>query len=144
MCPPQCVLLLLCFPPIRITLIPFQCTPEPTMKIALDRIADYLTPTPDADRAADALMNAGLPVESITDAMGSKGPTKVLDVEVTSNRTDCFSHVGLARELAVLTGGNFSPPTIEITETAPPASTLTSVTIEKAPGSDPGACSYYS
>ena len=52
------------------------------MKIALDWIADYLSPIPAAQIAADALMNAGLPVESITDATGKDGkPTQVLDVE---------------------------------------------------------------
>ncbi len=76
------------------------------MKIALDWIGEYLSPVPAANVAADALMNAGLPVESIIDAVGVKGPTKVLDVEVTTNRTDCFSHVGLARELSALTGAS--------------------------------------
>ncbi|HUO07431.1 MAG TPA: phenylalanine--tRNA ligase subunit beta [Phycisphaerae bacterium] len=109
------------------------------MKIALDWIADYLSPTPDAARAADALMNAGLPVESIEDADGAKGPTKVLDVEVTSNRTDCFSHVGLARELSALTGGNFSLPRVAITESGDPASSTTRVEV-----SDTTGCPYYS
>ncbi len=109
------------------------------MKIALDWIADYLTPVPPAQLAADALMNAGLPVESITDAPGAKGPTKILDVEVTSNRTDCFSHVGLARELSALTGGAFSIPPISFTETNPPAASIATVTID-----DPHGCPYYS
>ena len=109
------------------------------MKIALDWIADYLSPTPSASVVADALMNAGLPIESIADAAGVKGPTKVLDVEVTSNRTDCFCHVGLARELSALCGGNFSPPKVTLQESATPAASLTSVEIE-----DPAACLYYS
>jgi phenylalanyl-tRNA synthetase beta chain len=107
------------------------------MKIALDWIADYLSPVPSADVAADALMNAGLPVESITDAQGSKGPTKVLDVEVTSNRTDCFSHVGLARELSALCCATFSPPKITFTESGPPADTA--LAVDEAAG-----CPYYS
>ena len=53
-------------------------------------------------------MNAGLPVESIADAAGVNGPTQVLDVEVTSNRTDCFCHVGLARELSALLGAPYA------------------------------------
>jgi phenylalanyl-tRNA synthetase beta chain len=122
----------------------FRPNPENYMKIALDWIADYLAPVPDPQTAADALMNAGLPVESITDAQGSKGPTKVLDVEVTSNRTDCFSHVGLARELAALTGGGggrFSPPKIQLTESpnAPATNSQIAITVE-----DPNACPYYS
>ncbi|MCL2649199.1 MAG: phenylalanine--tRNA ligase subunit beta [Phycisphaerales bacterium] len=114
------------------------------MKIALDWIAEYLNPTPAAELAADALMNAGLPVESIVDAIGgggAKAATKVLDIEVTSNRTDCFCHVGLARELAALSGGGgvFAMPRIEIAESTTPASSLTSVTVD-----DPENCPYYS
>jgi phenylalanyl-tRNA synthetase beta chain len=112
------------------------------MKIALDWIADYLTPAPSpaaGQAVADALMNAGLPVESIEDAQGAKGPTKVLDVEVTSNRTDCLSHVGLARELSALVGGAFKLPVVTITESATPVADLTSVQVQDATG-----CPYYS
>src|SRR4051794_37028302 len=108
------------------------------MKIALEWIGEYLSPVPTAETAADALMNAGLPVESITDAAGVKGPTKVLDVEVTSNRTDCFCHVGLARELSPLTAGAFTAPKILLSESVAPAATLTSVDIR-----DLEACPYY-
>ncbi|HEY4330885.1 MAG TPA: phenylalanine--tRNA ligase subunit beta [Phycisphaerae bacterium] len=110
------------------------------MKIALDWIADYLNPAPEAQAAAEALMNAGLPVESVSDAIGKEGKgTQVLDVEVTSNRTDCFSHVGLARELSALAGGYFSLPKIAIAESATPAAIITQVEVQ-----DPAACPYYS
>lgn len=115
------------------------------MKIALDWIAEYLSPPPapstaaDAQAFAEALMNAGLPVESVTDAAGVKGPTKVLDVEVTSNRTDCFCHVGLARELAALLCGTFKMPAIALQESAAPAAPETSVEIQDLAG-----CPYYS
>jgi phenylalanyl-tRNA synthetase beta chain len=115
------------------------------MKIALDWIADYLSPLPTAARAAEALMNAGLPVESVEEAAGAKGPTQVLDVEVTSNRTDCFSHVGLARELAALTGGTFTPPKIAIQEGATavggPAGVGGGAAVEVQ---DAAGCPYYS
>src|SRR5690242_13461232 len=109
------------------------------MKIALDWIGEYLQPVPGAQAAAEALMNGGLPVESTVDASGVKGPTQVLDVEVTSNRTDCFCHVGLARELSALVGGAFSMPKVAIKEGVADVASLTSVEIE-----DPAACMYYS
>ncbi len=109
------------------------------MKIALDWIADYLSPAPAAQNAADVLMNAGLPVESIVDAVGKDGKTtQVLDVEVTSNRTDCFCHVGLARELSAVAGGTFAGPKIAIQESTMAAASLTAVQIQSAD------CSYYS
>src|SRR5690348_3345458 len=100
------------------------------MKIALDWIADYLSPTPAAQPAADALMNAGLPVESIEDAAGVNGPTKILDVEVTSNRTDCLSHIGLARELGALTGGSLKWPQVALAEAGAAAASLAAVEIQ--------------
>ncbi len=79
------------------------------MKIALDWINKYLDRPIDAAEAQHALIHGGLPVENIDDFAG----VPVLDVEVTSNRTDCFSHIGLARELAALTNRKFSPPPID-------------------------------
>jgi phenylalanyl-tRNA synthetase beta chain len=46
----------------------------------------------------DRLTNVGLAV----DAVEARGDDFVLDVEVPSNRGDCLSHVGIARELAVI------------------------------------------
>jgi phenylalanyl-tRNA synthetase beta chain len=101
------------------------------MKISLDWLSDYLSPAPAAQAAAAALMNAGLPVESIAEATARDGgATQVLDVEVTSNRTDCFCHVGLARELSAVAGGNFSMPAIALQEGPAAASGLTSVQIQ--------------
>lgn len=44
-----------------------------------------------------ALIDAGFPIESATPL--DNGDTR-LDVEITSNRGDCLSHLGLAREIA--------------------------------------------
>lgn len=46
------------------------------------------------------LMAQGLPSETRESAQTCLGSDECLDVEVTSNRGDCLSHVGLARELA--------------------------------------------
>src|SRR5215207_4460756 len=68
------------------------------MKISLEWLRDYLPDAPEARRAADALTHGGLPVEAV-ERMGND---MVIDVEVTSNRGDCLSHVGVARELGAL------------------------------------------
>jgi phenylalanyl-tRNA synthetase beta chain len=74
-----------------------------TMKISLEWLAEYLPGPLDAAAAAEALTNGGLPVEH----WERFGDDTVLDVEVTSNRGDCLSHVGVARELAALLGREF-------------------------------------
>ena len=83
---------------------------------------------------AESLTNAGFPVESIE----QHADDTVVDVEVTSNRGDCLSHIGIARELAAILNRPFKyhPPTASESQT--PASSLTSVKIES-----PNLCSLY-
>src|SRR5215471_16910053 len=50
------------------------------------------------EEVRDRLTGVGLPV----DAIEPRGDDFVLDVEVPSNRGDCLSHIGIARELAVI------------------------------------------
>lgn len=109
------------------------------MKITLDWLADYLQPkAPLApDVVEQAFINAGLPLESNEPV----GTTHLLDVEVTSNRSDCLCHVGLAREYAALSSGTrtFHMPTYTCSEAGPPVTILTAVKVE-----DPLGCPYYS
>lgn len=60
-----------------------------------------------ADEAEHVLTHAGFPIESREQLPG--GDFK-LDVELTSNRGDCLSHLGLAREIAAKTGRKLLPP----------------------------------
>lgn len=73
------------------------------MKISLEWLSQYLSGSLDAQALADALTQGGLPVEVIEQV----GDDTVLDVEVTSNRSDCLSHIGVARELAALLNREF-------------------------------------
>ncbi len=68
------------------------------MNISLEWLSQYLRDTPGHLACADALTMAGLPTENFTRV----GDDWVMDVEVTSNRADCLSHLGIARELAAL------------------------------------------
>ncbi len=63
------------------------------MKISLEWLGQFLNGSLAAEQLADALTNGGLPVEVIE----QHGDDSVLDVEVTSNRGDCLSHIGVAR-----------------------------------------------
>ncbi|MGD9789786.1 MAG: phenylalanine--tRNA ligase subunit beta [Phycisphaerales bacterium] len=74
----------------------------------------------------ELLPHAGFPIESQTrSATNERNPDVLLDVEITSNRGDCLSHIGLAREIAaashgrhVLTGRPHRTPGIDPTNTA--------------------------
>jgi phenylalanyl-tRNA synthetase beta chain len=80
------------------------------MKAGLKWLNDYLRPGDLSALEADrALTDAGLPIDSREDLPG--GDVR-LEVEVTSNRGDCLSHVGLAREIAAKTGRALALPAL--------------------------------
>jgi phenylalanyl-tRNA synthetase beta chain len=96
------------------------------MKTSLHWLRDFLPGELDPQKAADALINAGFPVENIE----SHGGDAVLDVEVTSNRGDCLSHLGVARELAVLFDLPLKELKINANESSSAVSDAVSVKIE--------------
>jgi len=72
------------------------------------------------------------------DAVDEHGEDAVLDVEVPSNRPDCLSHVGIAREVTVIELGQLRLPAGEKPKTEGRSSDLTSVEI-----ADPDLCPRY-
>jgi phenylalanyl-tRNA synthetase beta chain len=99
------------------------------MRISLQWLSEYLPGPLDPRALADALTGGGLPVESVE----SHGSDTILDVEVTSNRPDCLSYLGVARELAALLNRPMLPPAIEPREHNPQATTVASLRIEAGP-----------
>ena len=66
------------------------------------------------------------------DAVEQHADDAVLDVEVPSNRPDCLSHVGIAREVGVIESKEIRLPEIEAFKTEGRASEFTSVEIKDA------------
>jgi phenylalanyl-tRNA synthetase beta chain len=98
------------------------------MKISLEWL-DGLLPGPLLPRdAGEALTSGGLPVELYE----KHGTDDVIDVEVTSNRGDCLSHVGVARELSALLDRPFVDLTPSAKESPTTAASVTAVAIEAA------------
>lgn len=72
------------------------------MLISYRWLCNYLpAPAPSVERVEEILIHAGFPIEQRTTLDGGDW---LLDVEITSNRGDCLSHVGLAREVAARLG----------------------------------------
>jgi phenylalanyl-tRNA synthetase beta chain len=83
------------------------------MKILISWLSDYVeTGGLSAEQIAEILSNVGLPCEAIV----YLGDDAVIDVEVTSNRGDCLSFMGIARELAAATGGDLTMPEVKLDE----------------------------
>src|SRR3989454_11081350 len=82
----------------------------------------------------ERLTNVGLAV----DAVEERDADNVLDVEATSNRGDCLSHVGIARELAVIENAGVQSPKSQIENANGKTSDFASVEIR-----DPDLCPRY-
>ncbi len=76
------------------------------MRISIDWLHEYLDLQESPKKIKDDLSMIGLLVEAIEE----RDETSVLEVEVTSNRPDCLSHIGIARELAALYGRSLRYP----------------------------------
>jgi phenylalanyl-tRNA synthetase beta chain len=74
---------------------------------------------------AEKLTMAGLAVDSVE----FHGDDAVLDIDLTSNRPDCLSHLGIAREAAAIQGKTASTPEAKFTEATTRTGDVTSVEI---------------
>src|SRR5437867_2904242 len=106
------------------------------MNVSLEWLEEYLPGGLAAERAAEALTHGGLPVENIS----RHGEDTVIDVEVTSNRGDCLSHLGVARELSALLSRELRDiqPRAADQGAGPETASLTSVRIDA-----PDLCPHY-
>ncbi len=79
------------------------------MRISLEWLQDYVEIHESPEKLKEDLSMIGLLVETVEDVRG----TSVLEVEVTSNRPDCLSYIGIARETAAFYGRRLKRPPLE-------------------------------
>lgn len=101
------------------------------MIVSIELLREFVDIAVPADELADLLTNLGLESDVIFEG-------KALDIEITPNRPDCMSHVGVAREIAVLTGSKLTYPEIGLKESTQSVLDLIDVEIE-----DPEKCPRY-
>jgi len=98
------------------------------MKISLDWLSDYIEIDRSAEQVAAVLSDLGFPTEGIEQIDGDT----VIDIEVSSNRGDCLSHIGIARELAAATGKKLKMPRVKLPESERDVSEFVDVRIDDA------------
>lgn len=76
------------------------------MRISFNWLKDYIDIKLPTEKLAEVLTMAGLTVDAIHNVSGDT----VFEVEITSNRPDWLSYIGVARELAALTGAKLKVP----------------------------------
>lgn len=121
--------------PVRFRTLQVQFeTKVKTMKISLEWLREYVDLDASAEEIAKRLSDLGFPIEAIEKA----GEDTVLDVEITSNRGDCLSHIGIARELAAAYGRPLKIPAVQFEEADKTAADFVSVRID-----EPTLCGRY-
>jgi phenylalanyl-tRNA synthetase beta chain len=117
------------------------------MKVSLNWLGEFVTPGPLPDRILsgdvvelkERLPMLGLGVESVHSL---RSPTSqddwIFDLEVTTNRPDCLSHLGVARELAAAFGSTLRPLAFTVSEANKRAAEVVAIEI-----ADPSGCARY-
>jgi phenylalanyl-tRNA synthetase beta chain len=104
------------------------------MKISVHWLKEFVEVTSDPRQLKSDLTMIGLNTESFAPV----GDDWVLDVEVTTNRPDCLSHYGVARELATLYRQPLKRVGVFLKESGGPASAAAAIEI-----ADPDLCARY-
>lgn len=118
------------------------------MKIPIEWLKDYVEFGDSAENIAEKLTMAGLEVEEIDfmpenelvhagGASDDRDP-RIMITKVTPNRGDWLSMIGVARELAAVTGWDFRIPAPSVDAAGPNAESLIKINI-----SDPDLCRRY-
>jgi phenylalanyl-tRNA synthetase beta chain len=80
------------------------------MKVSYNWLQEFVEITESPIELADRFTNIGLAV----DAMETPGDDTVFELDVATNRPDCLSHLGVAREIAAIYGSELRPPKVEL------------------------------
>ncbi len=116
----------------------YPTTPLPrypaTMLTSVRWMNDYLDPQASDAEQGDLLTAAGFPLEERIE----RDDDIALDFEMMSNRGDCTCHLGLAREIAAISGRSLVLPDSTVTESDDPIGDHVTVVNE-----EPDACPLY-
>jgi phenylalanyl-tRNA synthetase beta chain len=104
------------------------------MKISYNWLNELVHLTLKPQELAERLTMVGLAVESIE----RHGDDHLLDIDLTSNRPDALSHLGVAREAAIICGTGLKPQVRKLTESDEAVDAAASVEIH-----DPELCPRY-
>ena len=96
------------------------------MIVSWNWLTDYIRLDMPAEILAERLALAGLNHESTSEVEGDLA----IDLEVTSNRSDCLGHIGVAREIGVLFDKPMRVPAARPTSSGPGVESRTAIAVE--------------
>lgn len=80
------------------------------MLISYNWLKDYIDLKIQPEKLAELLTMSGLSTESVR----KSGDDHILEIEITANRPDWLSYIGVARELAAITGAKLKVPSVKV------------------------------
>ncbi len=83
------------------------------MKVSYDWLCHYCRPLPPPSEVSELFTRLGLEVDAVTELGGDT----VFDLEITANRPDLLSMIGVARDVAAATGAELNVPTAKLPPT---------------------------
>ncbi|MEJ7618072.1 MAG: hypothetical protein WKF30_14170 [Pyrinomonadaceae bacterium] len=98
------------------------------MNISYNWLRELTATRLDPRETAERLTMVGLAV----DAVHGVGDDYVLEIDLTSNRPDCLSHLGVGRELCVIEGTELIAPVSRVVNAGAPANSSIVVEIHDA------------
>ena len=108
------------------------------MLVSYKWLQDYVSFSWSPKTLAKKLTDTGLEVKSIESNPRDSGDA-ILEVEVTPNRPDCLSILGIAREIAAISNQSLKYPDVQFPEENEPATKFATIKIE-APDLCPRYC----
>src|SRR5215471_1585209 len=104
------------------------------MKISYNWLKEFVDVPEGAKELGTRFTNIGLAV----DALESTGDDSIFELDVATNRPDCLSHFGVAREVTVVYNERLKPPAFHLREGDQHAGDVFSISI-----ADPDLCARY-
>ena len=104
------------------------------MNISFNWLQDFLDLKDELASVGEKLTMVGLAL----DGTEQRGDDTVFELDITANRGDCLSHLGVARELSAIYDLDIRQPEIVVAEDTAPTEDLFSISI-----ADPDLCSRY-
>lgn len=101
------------------------------MKITYRWLREFIDFEWTVKELSDKLTFSGIEVEAVEPLPDGDF---MLDLEITPNRPDCLSLLGIARDVRALSGGRLIPPDCGVSEAGPAISGLASLTVEDGRG----------
>lgn len=105
------------------------------MKISFNWLKEFVDIHENPQQLATRLTNVGLAVDAVE--TGTEAGA-IFELDIATNRPDCLSHIGVARETGVIYSSPLRLPQLEVTEEAARADSIFSISI-----SDPDLCPRY-